>query len=152
MEWTIPYRKFMSAKARCNDKNNDSYYRYWWRWIKFERKDFSDFRKDMWDAYYEHCAKYWEKDTTLDRIDVDGNYCKENCRRATWKEQYNNMSTNHKVEYKWVKYNSLSTMCEDLWLKYELVKDRLRYWWSVEDAVERPLDTKHSFKWVKKTE
>lgn len=149
MEWTVPYKKFMSAKARCNNVNNDSYYRYWWRWIKVERKNFSEFRNDMWEAYLEHCKKYWEKDTTLDRIDVNWNYCKENCRWATWKEQYNNMSTNRKVEYKGVKYNSLSMLCECLWLKYGLIKDRLDAWWSIKDAVEKPLDIKHSFKWVK---
>ncbi len=135
MEWTIPYKKYMSAKWRCNDKNNDSYYRYWWRWIKMERESFDDFWKDMWESYYKHVEKYWEKDTTLDRINVDWNYCKENCRRATWEEQYNNMSTNHKVTYMWKRYPSISMLCKDTKTKYQLVRDRIRLWWSVEDAI-----------------
>ena len=139
MEWTTPYRKFMSAKARCTRENNDSYYRYWWRWIKFEWANFADFWKDMWESYKEHCEKYWEKDTTLERINVDGNYCKENCIRATRQEQYENKSDNHKVTYKWKEYPTIAKMCRELWKKYWLVRDRIRDGWSVEDAVEKPL-------------
>lgn len=129
----------MNAKARCKDKNNSSYYRYWWRGIEMKRKDFEGFWKDMWPSYYEHVKLYWEKNTTLDRINVDGNYCKDNCRRATREQQYNNMSTNHKVIYNWVEYNSISMLCKVTNKKYELVRDRIRAWWSVEDAVEKDL-------------
>ena len=43
------------------------------------------------------CLKCWEKDTTIDRIDWNWNYCKENCRWATYKEQYLNQEK-HKVK------------------------------------------------------
>ena len=138
MEWTIPYKKFMSAKARCTDPNNHSYYRYWWRWIKVIWKDFDEFWKDMWDAYYKHVKEYWVNNTTLDRIDYNWNYCKENCRWATWEIQYNNMSTNHKVTYKWKNYNSIAELAKEKWIKYWLLRDRIRYWWSVDDAINLP--------------
>ena len=146
MEWSQPYRKFMAAKARCNNPKNDSYYRYGGRWIKMLRKDFQEFRDDMWDSYYEHISRFWEKNTTLDRIDYNWNYCKDNCRWATWQEQYENMSINHNVVYKWKCYPTIAKMCRALGVRYQLVRDRIRYWWSIEDAVDLPLWVKRDVK------
>ena len=138
MEWTIPYRKFMSAKARCENPSNPSYKNYWWRWIKVIWKDFAEFWKDMWPSYNQHVSEHWLKDTTLDRIDYNWNYCKENCRWATWNIQYNNMSTNRAVVYKWKQYPSIAELADKKKVPYWLLRDRIRYWWSVEDAVDLP--------------
>lgn len=138
MDWTTPYKKFMSAKARCNNEDNDSYYRYWWRWIKMERNNFAEFWNDMGKSYYEHVAKYWEKETTLDRIDVNWNYCKENCRWATREEQYNNKSTSYKVVYEWKVY-TISQLARATWMRKDTLRWRLIKWWTVVEAVETPL-------------
>lgn len=96
----------------------------------------------MYESYLEHVKQYWEKDTTIERIDSNKHYCKENCKRATCKEQANNISKNRKVEYNGMTYNSISTMCDELWLKYSLILRRLNTWWTVKEAVET--------KWLKK--
>ena len=54
-------------------------------WISFEL-----FKRDMYKGYEEHCAEFGTKNTSIDRIDVNGNYKKNNCRWATQKEQVNN--------------------------------------------------------------
>lgn len=77
-------------KKRCNNKTHPYYNIYWWRWIKVEWNSFKEFMNDMYKSYVEHVNKYWEKNTTIDRIDVDWNYNKDNCRRTTWSEQNKN--------------------------------------------------------------
>lgn len=153
MEGTIPYRKYMGAVARCNNPNNPSYYRYWGRWIKVMRKNFIEFRNDMWPSYYDHLKTYWDKDTTLDRIDVNWNYCKENCRWATNLEQSNNKTDNHSVFYRWQRYPTISELARITWKKCWLVRDRIRNWWAVEEAIDLPLWAKRNIKkkWKRKT-
>ena len=82
-------------QRRCYNKNLPNYKYRWWRGIKCEREYFNDFKRDMYESYLEHVKEFWEKQTTLDRIDNDLNYCKENCRRATRIEQRHNQT--HKI-------------------------------------------------------
>lgn len=108
---------------RCTCKKCDSYKRYWWRWIRCERKTYEDFYNDMYESYKEHVLKYWTEETTLDRINIDWNYCKENCRRATKKEQANNRWNTLYIEYRWEKH-TVSEWSTMLWIKKDKIYSR----------------------------
>lgn len=75
---------------RCTNKNNSKYHCYGGRGIKTNYINFIDFYDDMYISYLIHLEKYGIKETTLDRIDVNGDYIKNNLRWATWETQFNN--------------------------------------------------------------
>ncbi len=53
----------------------------------------------MHESYIAHVAIHGEGNTTLDRIDNNGNYCKENCRWTTRQENARNRRSNHILKY-----------------------------------------------------
>ena len=133
MASTRIYKIYHWIVRRCNNINVKN---YWWRWIKCLWKSFEDFYKDMWEDYESHVEKYWESNTTIDRIDVNWDYCKENCRWATYKQQNNNRTNSMKIDYNWKKYESVKDVCNSLWLNYGRITYRINHWWDIKDAIE----------------
>lgn len=119
-------------KQRCNYKNQISYHIYWWRWIKVEWWSYDDFFKDMYESYIQHVDQHWEKNTTIDRIDVNGNYCKENCRWATNKMQWMNTRRKRFVSFQWKTYR-LSELAEKLWVKSSQIVYRISKWINLDE-------------------
>jgi hypothetical protein len=80
------YRIWSDMKRRCNNPHNSHYYLYGGRGITYNPtwEHFENFQKDMQEGY---------NDTlTLDRIDNNKGYSKENCRWVTKKQQCENRS------------------------------------------------------------
>lgn len=133
---------------RCNLPKSNNYKVYWWRWIRCLRNSFEEFYKDMWESYEHHVKLFWEKGTTIDRIDVNWNYCKENCRWATMKEQWNNTRTNVNVCYKWNEYQSIMLLCDDLWIKYSTLYKRVFLeWQDINEAIDEIIHKKQKYKY-----
>ena len=74
------YRTWKEMRQRCMNPNSDKWQWYGGRGITIcaEWDDFERFLSDMGER---------PEKMTLDRIDSDGDYCKDNCRWATAKQQ-----------------------------------------------------------------
>lgn len=96
MARTRIYNIWCSMKRRCDNENSEDYHLYGGRGITYDStwSLFENFYKDMGASYLIHLEKYGKENTTLDRIDCNGNYDKYNCRWATIEEQsYNKRCT-----------------------------------------------------------
>lgn len=99
MSHTRFYKIWRGIICRCRYKSHISYKNYGGRgisvcnrWNKFE-----NFRDDMYESYLKHCEEFGEKDTSIDRIDNNGNYELSNCKWATIVEQRNNTRKNRLI-------------------------------------------------------
>lgn len=130
---------------RCNKENCATYKYYGGRGIKVLWKSFIEFKNDMYKSYLEHSENFGEKQTTIDRIDVNGNYELSNCHWATQKEQARNMRSNKIIEFNGLKL-CLSEWTERLKFKTGVIQSRLKHNWPIERALtELPYCGKNQF-------
>lgn len=97
---------------------------------------------DRWCDYENFLADMGERPdakASLGRIDNDGDYCPENCRRETRTQQNRNTSRNHFIEFQGQR-KTLSEWAERLGMHHTAILGRLRRGWTTEEAVSRPVD------------
>lgn len=126
--------RYDKIKERCYNPNCKSYHRYGGRGIKMCDEWLHDF-----SAFEKWCYRNgYAKGLMIDRVDNDGDYCPENCRFVTNKE-----NCQHKSNTRFYTYNgktqNLTQWCDELGLSYSVMLARLtRYGWSFEKAVTTP--------------
>jgi len=123
MTKTPEYRSWNGAKMRCISPSNDRYASYGGRGISMcdtWLNSFEQFYIDMGNR---------PTGTSLDRVDNNGNYSKENCRWATAKEQMRNRKVCEKYG------ESVASLAEKHNIPQSRLQTRLKRGWSLEDAL-----------------
>lgn len=113
------YDTWKNMRRRCFDPKNKRWNQYGGRGISIcsEWNDYSIFRE--WAL-----TNGYRDDLTIDRIDVDGNYCPENCRWVDEKVQANNTSRNRYFELDGEKL-TMSQLSIRLGLTYSALQHRI---------------------------
>lgn len=123
-----------NMRQRCSNPHKPDYKYYGGKGITVD---------DIWNDY-EVFAKWaigngYRDDLTIDRIDVNGNYCPDNCRWVSMTEQARNMSRNRVITYNGESH-CLSEWGEILGINDKVLGHRINaYGWSVERAFTTPV-------------
>lgn len=79
------YRIWKNVKQRSTNEGHRDYVDYGGRGVGLHPswESFENFKDDMYQDYLKHVEEHGEDNTSLDRVDNDGNYEPSNCRWAT---------------------------------------------------------------------
>lgn len=124
------FRSWLGMRSRCGHHYDKAFERYGGRGIKVcERwRVFENFLADMGPR---------PPGTSLDRIDVNGNYEPGNCRWATVFQQQRNTRRTRYLTVDGVK-RSLAEWAEVTGISRITIQARLRHGWTEKEAVETP--------------
>ena len=124
------YSIWSSMKKRCLNKNDSHYHEYGGRGITVceeWKNSYIHFKNDMYADYCTHVNIYGEKNTTLERINVNGDYSKENCTWVTLTEQSLNKRTNVRLIDTEVLEQTFERISKENNIKINTVRSRYYY-------------------------
>lgn len=127
---SLTYHTWEGIKKRCLNPNCINYNDYGGRGITVDERwlDFRNFLEDMGEK---------PKGYSLDRIDNDRGYSKENCRWADLATQSNNRRNNRRYEYSG-KTLTIAQWAKEYNLSHKLVHQRIfRDGMSIEEALNK---------------
>ncbi|MGB4824013.1 MAG: hypothetical protein WBP82_03780 [Leuconostoc mesenteroides] len=144
MTGTRIHNIWRGIKMRCYNPNVKSYEHYGGRGIKMSE----EWRTSFLSFYKWAIENGYNDELTIDRINVNGDYCSENCRWQTWKQQENNRSNNDMITF------DGKTMTQAQWAEYIGIDKRLlnarlvRCGWTVEKALTTPVRKHRPYRYV----
>ena len=132
---TLIFFRWQSMMRRCYDPKTEGYSRYGARGIRVCERwhKFEEFYEDMGEP---------PKGMTLERLDNNGDYCKENCTWASYKTQARNRRDNHLVTWRG-ETKTVSEWCEITGLPRSTVQYRYRRGWPVEEMLTYPVGKRY---------
>lgn len=115
---------------RCLNDKNEHYKYYGGRGISICKE-----WKESFESFIEWALNNGYQDNlSIDRIDVNGNYCPENCRWATQEEQANNKNSNIFITYKGKTMTS-TQWSKETGLSRGMIEGRYHRGWKPEDIL-----------------
>lgn len=123
-------------KRRCLNKNVDNYSRYGGVGVTVSKEwmSFVNFYKDM--------GKSYKLGLSLDRIDNDKGYSKENCRWIPLEEQSRNRRYIPRFIFKG-RFMTYGEISKEINIKKDTLRARVhQYGWSLERATSTPVKTR----------
>ena len=129
---TREYAAWASMKQRCTNERNEKFKHYGGRGINFYPPwgDFSNFLTDMGPAP--------DRNSTLERKDVDKNYGPDNCVWAPWADQRRNKRLTQRATIGGIT-KPVICWCEEYNICTNVVYKRMRRGWSVEESIITPI-------------
>ena len=127
------YRKWYSMIGRCSNPKDVNYKNYGFRGINVCQEWESDFL-----SFKDWALSHGYLDgLEIDRIDVNKDYCPENCRWVTHTENENNKRDNRIETYNGAT-DTLANLCRRFKANYANVCSRLYQGFTIEEAFEKP--------------
>lgn len=133
MSRTSLFHVWRAMKDRCLNPNNRSYKNYGGKGVRvcdewLDSTTFFDWAR----------SSGYEDGLTIERIDVNGDYCPENCKWIPFAEQARNKTNNLMIEIDGVS-KCLAQWCDEYDMSYFMVSQRIRkLGWEPKKALTTP--------------
>jgi hypothetical protein len=137
MTKTRTYQAWLHMKQRCYCLSTPKYPLYGGRGITVCARWLNSFENFLSDMGERPSPKH-----SLDRIDGDGDYTPDNCRWATYEEQWQTRRDRQPITYAG-RSQLLPAWAQETGIGYGVLKSRLRLGWTVERALTTPVHAYH---------